>query len=208
MKRPTVSLPIVGTRLPSPEVVLRLTPKVRRFILLASAATGCLVSVSCQTSGVPEPQVPTARYQPGHWKRVTTNPPTYYPQGVDSDSPTAWANGEWYRVCDAADSRYFVPFKLPDGRDRQTLVSEVQSLRTADYRRQMAKEDSETTKESVDGLKKFAKYSPVLVPLNTALVLVAAIAGAGGGGISFVSAKDFERWLHEDDKKTMNSGHQ
>jgi hypothetical protein len=127
---------------------------------------------------------------------------------VDSDSPTAWANGEWYRVCDAADSRYFVPFKLPDGRDRQTLVSEVQSLRTADYRRQMAKEDSETTKESVDGLKKFAKYSPVLVPLNTALVLVAAIAGAGGGGISFVSAKDFERWLHEDDKKTMNSGHQ
>jgi hypothetical protein len=59
----------------------------------------------------------------------------------------------------------------------------------------------------VDNLKQCAKYSPVLVPLNTALVLLAAIAGGGGGGISFVSAKDFERWLHEDDKKTMNSGH-
>jgi hypothetical protein len=73
------------------------------------------------------------------------------------------------------------------------LVNEVGALRTEDYRRQIAKEDTE---QSADGLKRFAKYSPVLVPLNTAAILACCVAGGGGGGVSLVSPDDFERWLH------------
>lgn len=205
MKRAAQSPKIAGIRLPVPEGVLRLPPQVRIFMLLASAATGCLVSVSCQTSGIPGPQTATAPYQSSHWTRVATKPPIYYPQGVDSDSSTDLKSGEWYRLCDAADSRYFIPFKVPDGHNRQRLVNEVCSLRTEDYRRQIAKEDTETIQEHVDSIKRCAKYSPVLVPLNTALVLLGAMTGAGGTGISLVSPTDFERWLQEDGGITNRS---
>lgn len=164
----------------------------RRLLLLASAATGCLVSVSCQTSGVPGPPAPTT-YQSGHWTRISDKPPTYYPRGVASDSPTDWQSGEWFRICDASDTRYFIPFKLPTNRDRQSLVNEVRSLRTEDYRCQIAKEDSE---QSVDSLKRIARYSPVLVPLNTAAILACCFGGGGGGGMPLVSPDDFECWLH------------
>jgi len=193
MKEATECLQILGIRLPISEAVFRLPPQVRRFMLPVSVAIGCLASVSCQTSGVPQPQVQTACYQSGHWTRVATKPPTYYPQGVASDTPTDWSCGEWFRLCDAADTRYYIPFKLPAGRNRQRLVNEVCALRTEDYDRQIAKEDTE---ESVNSLKRFAKYSPALVPLNTGLVLVSCIAGAGGGGPLWVSPDDFELWLH------------
>lgn len=96
-------------------------------------------------------------------------------------------DGEWFRMCDAADTRYFVPFKLPPGTNRQSLVSEVCSLRTDDYRRQMAKEDHV---EGAEQIKRTAKYAPVLVPLNLGL----GLGGALGGHPCFVTAEEYEQW--------------
>ncbi len=146
-----------------------------------------LALASCQTSSVPPSPAATARYQPEHWSKVATKPPTYYPRGVRADAPVGWHDGEWFRVCDPADTRYFIPFKVPAGPGRESLVSEVCSLRTDDYRRQIAKEDADERKDQV---KRFAKYSAVLVPLNTVLL-------AGGlltGYPTFVTPDDFEQW--------------
>jgi hypothetical protein len=160
---------------------------------LASAMLGCCVLVSCQSAGVAQPQGATAGYHAGHWTRISDKPRVYYPRGVTATTPSDFMDGEWYRVCDAADTRYFIPFKLPPGSDRSSLIGEVHSLRTDEYQRQLAKESYE---ESADRLKRVAKSAPVLVPLN----LVGAASAVGGGGF-FVTVEEYEQWLHDWKKK-------
>ena len=168
------------------------TPTHRRFKRLAAAAISCLVAVSCQPAATPppQPQPPTPRYQPGHWTRVSEKPPIFYPRGASRDTPTGWDGGEWFRLRDAADTRYFIPFNLPAGTSRPGLVGEVESLRTEDYRRQLAKEDAAETAEQ---LKRTASHAAVLVPLNTVLLMVSCL----GGGPMFVSNEDFEQWRRD-----------
>ncbi len=103
----------------------------------------------------------------------------------------------WFRVCYAANTQYFIPFKLPAGRDRQSLVNEVCSLRTEDYRRQIAKEDSE---QAVTNLKRDAVYSTVLIPLNVGLIATNCFTARGGCWVPLVSPDDFEHWLHKPKK--------
>jgi hypothetical protein len=164
---------------------------------LLSLACGCLALASCQTASVPPSPATAARYQSEHWTKVAAKPPTYYPRGVPADAPVGWEDGEWFRICDAADTRYYIPFQVPAGPRRESLVSEVCSLRTDDYRHQIAKEDAAERKDQV---KRLVKYSPVLVPLNTVLL-------AGGlltGYPTFVTPDDFEQWAH-DWKKTYGN---
>ena len=163
--------------------------------LLVAGMIGCWASVSCQSTGVAQQQRGvTAPYQAGHWTRVSAKPPVYYPRGVAAAAPSGAMDGEWYRVCDAADTRYFIPFRLPPGYNRKSLVGEVCSLRTEDYRLQMAKEDHE---ESAENLKRAAKSAPVLVPLNIGL----GLGGALGGCPVFVTPEEYEQWLHNWKKK-------
>ena len=167
---------------------------IRWYLSLASAMMGCCISISCQSAGVAQPQGAAARYHADHWTKASAKPPVYYPRGVAANAPSNFMDGEWFRVCDAADTRYFIPFKLPPGPDRRSLVSEVCSLRTDDYRRQIAKESDE---ESADHLKRVAKIAPVLVPLNLGLGAVSAL----GGHPFFVTVEEYEQWLHDWKKK-------
>ena len=121
---------------------------------------------------------------------VASKPPTYYPRGVPADAPTNWGDGEWFRICDTAGTRYFIPFKTPAGTNRERLVSEVCSLRTDDYQRQTAAEDAAGTK---DQAKRFVKHSPVLVPLNTVLFF----GGMLGGHPTVVTPDEYEGWVHD-----------
>lgn len=121
---------------------------------------------------------------------VASKPPTYYPRGVPADAPTNWQDGEWFRICDTAGTRYFIPFKTPAASNRERLVSEVCSLRTGDYQRQIAAED---TAEIKDQAKRFAKHSPVLVPLNTVLFF----GGMLGGHPTVVTPDEYENWVHD-----------
>jgi hypothetical protein len=136
---------------------------VRRLLPHACA---CLALVSCQTTSPPAVQSGKVPYQAGHWTMVASKPPTYFPRGVPAGAPTNWQDGEWFRICDAAGTRYFIPFKIPAGSNRGRLVSEVCSLRTDDYQRLTAAEDAAVAK---DQAKRLAKHSTVLVPLNTVL---------------------------------------
>jgi hypothetical protein len=87
---------------------------------------------------------------------------------VSADAPVDFDEGEWFRVRDAADTRYFIPFKVPDGPGRESLVSEVCSLRTDDYYRQIDKYDAAERKDQVarkDQVEQSVKFSPEMLPL-------------------------------------------
>lgn len=148
-----------------------------------------LLSVSCQSSSAPPaPQV----RQPSighHWVKVATEPPTFYPVGVAYDSSTDYLSGEWVEIGDEKASRYFIPLHLPGGPPRQELVNEALAMRSERKLREIAKQDSSDNRES---LLRFAKYSPVLVPLNA--VGMASIA-FGNGSYTPIGASDFEGWM-------------
>jgi hypothetical protein len=97
---------------------------------------GCLVSVACQTSGVPLPQTPKAR-QSKHWTQVATNPPTYYPRGVPADCDSDFHSGEWVYTENDSDTRFFIPFKGIPPVKRQALLQEALALRSERKRNQI-----------------------------------------------------------------------
>ena len=153
------------------------------------AASLCAVfAVSCQSANPPPgPQVrpaPVSR----QWVKVSSQPPTFYPRGVSRDCPTDYQSGEWVETGDAAGSRYFIPLHTPAGPPRRDLVNEALAMRSERKMHEIANQD---VADGRDQLVRFAKYSPILVPLNTVVIAGGLL---GGGGIAPVGVSDFERW--------------
>ena len=101
---------MVGFLRPSPNAKPLAVGEARWHPLLVAGMIGCWASVSCQLGGrASPPQSAMIRHQAGHWTRVSAKPPVYYPRGVAAAAPSGVMDGEWYRLCDAADTRYFIP---------------------------------------------------------------------------------------------------
>lgn len=95
---------------------------------------------SCATT----PQQPHAPSRPaldetvaasGHWVKVRSNPPTWYPRGTRSDCPTGFRSGEWVETGDRDGTRYFIPLHVSGGIPRKTLVKEALAARVTDAHR-------------------------------------------------------------------------
>ncbi len=102
-----------------------------------------------------------------HWVKIAAHPPTYFPRGVSANVPTTLHHGEWVETGDARGSRYFIPFKLPAGTSRRSLIEEAQSARTVKRLRQIQAEDAEMLKNrTIDSTK-----SAPLIALGTIATL-------------------------------------
>ncbi|MCF7674302.1 MAG: hypothetical protein K9N23_00905 [Akkermansiaceae bacterium] len=81
--------------------------------LLWCLTTMCLVGVvisSCSTTPRnTTPGTQGAQIASNSWKKVSSNPPTWYPRGVAADHPTDHNSGEWVYTDDAEGTRFFVP---------------------------------------------------------------------------------------------------
>ncbi len=71
----------------------------------------------------------------GHWVKVRSNPPTWYPRGTRSDCPTDFRNGEWVDTGDRDGTRYFIPLHVSGGIPRETLLKEALAARGTDAHR-------------------------------------------------------------------------
>ena len=77
-------------------------------------------------------------FQPNHWHKVRSNPPTYFPKGVSAGHATGFSDGSWVYSGDKAKTRYFIP-----GNDVATksLVAEAMSTMTANGRKELNKNE-------------------------------------------------------------------
>jgi hypothetical protein len=85
-----------------------------------------------------QPQAPTglAPYQSvtasGHWVKVRSNPPTWYPRGTRSDCPIDFRSGEWVKTDNHDGTRLFIPFHVTGEIPRKTLLKEALAARGPD----------------------------------------------------------------------------
>ena len=110
--------------------------KVADFSLLQTLKTlgilfllGSLASCSSKSSSV--------TYQPSHWHKVRSTPPTYFPKGVPANHPTGLRDGSWVFTGDKAKTRYFIPLR---GVASNNLITEARATMTANKRRKLKKE--------------------------------------------------------------------
>jgi len=100
--------------------------------------------------------------------------PQAHPRGVSPNCATNAGDGEWFHSGDDEDTRYFIPFRLPPGTQRQRLVNQAYSRRSPGKTRELAEEDREIRNKAL-------AYIPVLLPLN----LMAALGRSSDGiGVS------------------------
>lgn len=77
----------------------------------------------------------------GHWVKVSSDPPTFYPSGVSAGCPTDLKSGEWVYTGDTRNTRYFIPFRGCGAR-RPTLIKEALSARCEQKLNQIKSEDT------------------------------------------------------------------
>ena len=118
MKAPTRSTQASGHSFPRHLKILGLS-----FLLgnLASCSSGSKSS---------------ATFQPNHWYKVRSNPPTYFPKGVPAGHPTGFSDGSWVYSGDKDKTRYFIPAHSVATKN---LVAEAMSTMTAEGRKELDK---------------------------------------------------------------------
>lgn len=80
-------------------------------IILVLAA-GMLAACQSNAPGKPKPQPVgpvTSALQSGHWKRIQTKPPTYFPTETPADQSTDYRDGFWVDAGDSQGTRFFIP---------------------------------------------------------------------------------------------------
>lgn len=82
---------------------------------------------SCSTSSHSDSESAPVTFQPNHWHKVRSSPPTYFPKGVPADHPTSFSDGNWVLTGDKADTRYFIPLR---GVASKSLVREANTTMT------------------------------------------------------------------------------
>ena len=78
----------------------------------------------------------SATFQPNHWRKVSDNPPTYFPKGVPAGHATGFNDGSWVHSGDEVKTRYFIPSQ---GVATESLVAEAMSTMTANGRMELNK---------------------------------------------------------------------
>lgn len=153
---------------------MKTTARIHDLLPVSTCLLFAIAAMSCQTNTKP----PTASVQQPamrkNWMKVSSQPPTYYPNGVAADSPTDHWSGEWVYSNDENGSRYFIPIHGLGTVTRQSLVQEALSARSEKKLARIAAEDREIRKQ---GLRK----SFILIPANLLLAI-------GGGFGSFDEA--------------------
>ena len=141
-------------------------------------------AVSCQNT-THSAQAGPATPDRGHWTKVSSSPPTYYPRGVPVGIPTEHWSGEWVYTGDDLGSRYFIPFHgaSRSGADRKQLVNEALSARSERKLEAIAAEDREALARDV---RNIALFGP---PLLVGMVA----AGMGGGNIGYMDIHEMEK---------------
>lgn len=101
-----------------------------QFYIILALATGLLTSCGSNAPGKPKPIGPvSSALHSGHWKRVRTNPPTYFPAGTPADHPTDYLDGVWVDSGDSQGSRFFIP-DHGTALSQEHLVAEAQQAMT------------------------------------------------------------------------------
>lgn len=106
---------------------------VRRIVqlLFAICLSSCATTprqTNAPTGPAPDISVSTS----GHWVKVRSNPPTWYPRGTRSDCPTDFRSGEWVVTGDHDGTRYFIPLHVTGEIPRKALVKEALAARGPD----------------------------------------------------------------------------
>jgi hypothetical protein len=91
---------------------------------------------SCSSSSNPDSKTSPVAFQPNHWHKVRSNPPTYFPKGVPADHPTRFSDGSWVFTGDKADTRYFIP---AGGVASKNLITEAMATMTPNRRKEVNK---------------------------------------------------------------------
>lgn len=123
-----------------------------------------------QCAPTPQPQkVAVVDVAPGHWVKVSSSPPTYYPRGLAADVPTDHRSGEWVSTGDDLGTRFFIPFKGISGGERHGLLQEALAYRTEEKRSRIAEEDRIKSGAVVTT----AALTPVAITAAAAIAVIA-----------------------------------
>jgi len=90
--------------------------------------------VSCASTSPQgtEKVISTATCPNEHWHLVKVNPPTYFPKGYSTSSPTTYKDGDWV-YAGARGERWFIPKNGVDGNTPLMLYNEAIGRSQADY---------------------------------------------------------------------------
>lgn len=109
----------------------------------ASLCVAVAMITSC--ANTPDrPPIETQTTQSGShsWRKVRSNPPTWYPHGVAADHPTDHHSGEWVYTEDAQGTRFFVPFHGLPKEQRNALIAEALAARNPDKVRRIENQEA------------------------------------------------------------------
>ena len=98
--------------------------------MTAFVLVSCLLFTSCQKR-VPTYPGPSA-LESGNWKRVSDDPPTYFPKGLAAGSSTQPWDGSWVNSGDEKGTRFFVPARAVGGVSAKTLSAEAHAAMTSE----------------------------------------------------------------------------
>ena len=94
-------------------------------LLLLLIATISLISCSSSLDAHRARMAGPSALETGHWTKVRTNPPTYFPKGVPADHPTDYHNGYWVRPGGAHGNQFFIPNRGHGKLSEKQLIAEA-----------------------------------------------------------------------------------
>lgn len=129
----------------------------RRVVCLLLVA----LTLSCTTSARYTRLDGTPALTTGHWTKVRSDPPTYFPKGVPADHPTTHHDGSWVSTGDAQGTRFFIPFRGKLPAEYSELVSEALAERDPSKAEALAEEDRREQQAAAAGIA----LAPLALPL-------------------------------------------
>lgn len=119
---------------------------VRHGKSLFRLTVSCLIAImisSCATShSNPTAGTQSAQTIGNSWKKVSSNPPTWYPRGIAADHPTDHSSGEWVYTDDVQGARFFIPLHGLSAAQRKALVAEALAARDPDKVREVSNQEA------------------------------------------------------------------
>lgn len=142
--------------------------------LLVFLVSSCATDTQ-PTNSFAKPSSKVAATTSSRWVKVRSNPPTWYPQGVDANTPTNHWNGDWVYTQDGVDTRFFIPRRGLSPERRNALLKEATAARDENNIaiRDRA-DDRERTSAAINEAMKDAPITIIKVPM-----WILAIMGSG-----------------------------